>query len=350
MPFAVGFTGSKVTYYGFHWLTLLLLVFRPSIVHEGLWNQERGLLWESLLFLGMLVCSSFSYYLVCHSEPGYADEFFLKQSDAMEEGREAPQDTAEEGETDSSLPLTAHMEIVRSDLEEVAEDRRDDDTHALGSGSEEHKILTEDGREHVNGEGREEGAIMIAKKMPPCKHCGVIGPLRSHHCKYCDRCVLTFDHHCFWIGGCVGEKNHRLFWWFLFFESICLCWIFAICVRSFTEQETFILFLRENIHILFLMISSIVMSFFVVSLLFMHTYLICSNQTTFEILRSMAIPYLEDWSEDAISPFDEGCFKNIATFCWKKNKSNDPFPWIMPKSLPSKRRMDLCKNSYYECC
>ncbi|CBZ55918.1 putative zinc finger DHHC domain-containing protein [Neospora caninum Liverpool] len=80
-----------------------------------------------------------------------------------------------------------------------------------------------------------------------CIYCRVLQPLRTRHCAECNHCVLTYDHHCAFLGCCIGEFNHWRFYLFLLSQTIAVTWDSAAA-----------------------------------GLLAYHTYLILSNQTTWD--------------------------------------------------------------------
>ncbi|XP_021668833.1 protein S-acyltransferase 10 isoform X2 [Hevea brasiliensis] len=116
-----------------------------------------------------------------------------------------------------------------------------------------------------------------------CSYCNVEQPPRAKHCHDCDKCVLQFDHHCVWLGTCIGWGNHCRFWW------------------------------KDAIMILLLVILSISLIFLLLFLLF-HSYLILTNQTTYELVRRRRIPYLRGIPE-RVYPFSKGVCRNLYEFC-----------------------------------
>lgn len=183
-----------------------------------------------------------------------------------------------------------------------------------------------------------------------CSICRINQPLRSTHCKKCGRCVIRRDHHCPWLGTCVGRQNHFFFVVYLFFDTI----VFFL----FVKQTYPLTKLNNSNFFVWLMTSFLgaVLCFFGVfgflqtlCLLPFHIFLILTNKTTWESLKSTSIPYMKDWTS-SISPFSQGLFQNIREFVTMR--------WNHPTyQFPSGARYEKWKNDNsflvndsYECC
>ncbi|KAH7519848.1 hypothetical protein FEM48_Zijuj08G0080800 [Ziziphus jujuba var. spinosa] len=145
-----------------------------------------------------------------------------------------------------------------------------------------------------------------------CSYCNVEQPPRAKHCHDCDKCVLQFDHHCVWLGTCIGQGNHCKFWWYIC-EETALCLWTGILYITYLKTNISRAWWKSAIMILLLVILSISLIFLLLLLLF-HSYLVLTNQTTFELVRRRRIPYLRGIPE-RVYPFSKGICKNLYNFC-----------------------------------
>lgn len=152
-----------------------------------------------------------------------------------------------------------------------------------------------------------------ARFCPVCNHWQ---KLRSKHCRLCQHCVAKYDHHCYWMGACIGERNHASFWWFLLTQSVVLVWAIYMVIDSIhqTEWATAEEFLKQNIVGLLLCIKMFIVGWLPIALLGFHSYLICTNQTTWEFNMRSRITYLRPFPE-SFNPFSQGCCGNIELSC-----------------------------------
>ncbi|KAL3630169.1 hypothetical protein CASFOL_023153 [Castilleja foliolosa] len=162
-------------------------------------------------------------------------------------------------------------------------------------------VITVDGRNYLRG-NTTAWTKLVMDLYPPgtstrnltCPYCNVLQPPRAKHCHDCDKCVLQFDHHCVWLGTCIGQGNHCRFWWYIFEET-------ALC---FWTSILYIGYLKSNISkswwadvIMISLLSALCISLiFLLLLLLFHSYLVMTNQTTYELVRRRRIVYMSGGS------------------------------------------------------
>ena len=145
-----------------------------------------------------------------------------------------------------------------------------------------------------------------------CTYCNVEQPPRAKHCHDCDKCVLQFDHHCVWLGNCIGQGNHCQFWWYLCEETAVCIWTGVLYILHLKAHITKVWW-QDAITILLLITLFICLCFLLLLLLF-HSYLMLTNQTTYELVRRKRIPYLRGIPESS-HPFSKGVCRNVYNFC-----------------------------------
>jgi palmitoyltransferase len=197
-----------------------------------------------------------------------------------------------------------------------------------------------------------------------CNVCNVVQPVRTKHCDLCERCVHKYDHHCFWIGSCVGEFNHRKFWLFLFFQTVTLLWAFIIAdsgldsykwvPRKYTNNDNTS---SENMSsgytseygaFMVCCLFTFLFTIFTGALLGYHTYLLLTNQSTWEFTRRSQISYLRGYPKGFL-PFDKGAWQNIKMAFFHNHKRRE---WVAPsvEYAKSHQTFNWCDNQYYSCC
>jgi len=146
-----------------------------------------------------------------------------------------------------------------------------------------------------------------------CRDCHLWQTLRTKHCHDCDKCVLRFDHHCTWLGTCVGQRNHCRFWWYIFLETSLVLWTIVLYIRALgmVVGERWLV---EDSFELIVIIALCITECFLVTLLLFHSFLILTNQTTWEMTRRKRIPYLRELPE-RVHPFSRGLKANVYSFC-----------------------------------
>ena len=206
-----------------------------------------------------------------------------------------------------------------------------------------------------------------------CDQCNISNlPLRSHHCRRCGICVLKYDHHCRFISVCIGENNHLMFIFFLLSQSI------TIFLGLYGLFKTISLFLENNHKsnysdipaAVFIFIFILLFFFGYCTILFLfHTYLVSTNQTSYEIFHKEKCPYLGIFRIERIKilnergidvqptyayhPFDSGLYNNIKLLINKLMDHNYKINWedIYFENLKTNNiYKNFCDNEYWSCC
>ncbi|XP_062102729.1 protein S-acyltransferase 10 [Humulus lupulus] len=172
-----------------------------------------------------------------------------------------------------------------------------------------------------------------------CSYCNIEQPPRAKHCHDCDRCVLQFDHHCVWLGTCIGQGNHCKFWWYILEETALCVWTGFLYI-AFLKSNIARAWWKVGLVILLLIILSISLIFLVLLLVF-HSYLIMTNQTTFELVRRRRIPYLRGVA-GRVHPFSDGVCRNIFRFCCERSGKYRLEPLPTAQELEEKSRPYTC--------
>ncbi|CAO2829470.1 unnamed protein product [Amaranthus hypochondriacus] len=174
-----------------------------------------------------------------------------------------------------------------------------------------------------------------------CTYCNVLQPPRAKHCHDCDKCVLQFDHHCVWLGTCIGQGNHCRFWWYIC-EETALCLWTSILYASYLKANISRSWWMGAMMIILLVTLSISLIFLILLLIF-HSYLVLTNQTTYELVRRRRIPYMRTVPE-RVYPFSNGMCRNLYNFCCAKMSiySLERLPTV--EELEFKRRRRSCSQ------
>jgi len=173
-----------------------------------------------------------------------------------------------------------------------------------------------------------------------CNTCDLWQPIRSKHCNSCSKCVAKYDHHSIWLGSCVGERNHFMFWIYLMAQStLCIAVIALLCGRiqvygddSYTSAwEYFLWAVSQNWAEGLALFALGLCTWLPVLLAVYHTYLIATNQTTWEFSRKQRITYLRMATHDR--PFDEGICTNFY-LAWCASHSPHLREWHLEWKVP----------------
>ncbi|GFH57966.1 hypothetical protein CTEN210_14442 [Chaetoceros tenuissimus] len=212
-----------------------------------------------------------------------------------------------------------------------------------------------------------------------CRDCQIAPPLRAHHCKICNKCVATFDHHCGFISTCIGERNHCRFYVFLICQAMgfwkccnivnssqvsIFCNLFSNICQSQGNVKIIdvVVLLLGKIYLYILTLLATMMATF-------HTWLMLTNNTTFEMEKREHIEYLRG-TQLCDLPFSRGLCGNLKLFCcfrdtkkWcsrqKRNSSAGNNPNFQPILWKPVGKVDqhsedwannLWSNKYWSCC
>uniref|UniRef100_A0A803NLU1 S-acyltransferase n=1 Tax=Cannabis sativa TaxID=3483 RepID=A0A803NLU1_CANSA len=175
-----------------------------------------------------------------------------------------------------------------------------------------------------------------------CSYCNIEQPPRAKHCHDCDKCVLQFDHHCVWLGTCIGQGNHCRFWWYILEETVLCLWTGFLYI-TFLKADIARAWWKVGLVILLLIILSISLIFLFLLLVF-HSYLIMTNQTTFELVRRRRIPYLRGVA-GRVHPFSDGVCRNIFVSAVNDRVcTGKASPPMRPATLPKKGKATAMKK------
>eukprot|EP01026_Neomeris_dumetosa_P044861 TRINITY_DN3801_c0_g1_i3.p1 TRINITY_DN3801_c0_g1~~TRINITY_DN3801_c0_g1_i3.p1 ORF type:complete len:361 (-),score=32.70 TRINITY_DN3801_c0_g1_i3:1129-2211(-) len=122
--------------------------------------------------------------------------------------------------------------------------------------------------------------------------CHFYRPPRCHHCSINDNCILKFDHHCPWVGTTIGLRNYRFYLLFISNSTLLCLFVMGVCMYSIHlkreeleedgESTKISNLFKKTVPALVLIGYAFLATFFVGGLTAFHTYLISSNQTTYE--------------------------------------------------------------------
>ncbi|KAJ1411872.1 Palmitoyltransferase, DHHC domain [Sesbania bispinosa] len=169
----------------------------------------------------------------------------------------------------------------------------------------------------------------ITVKIKYCDTCMLYRPLRCSHCSVCDNCVERFDHHCPWVGQCIGLRNYRFYYIFVSSATLlCLyvhgfCWVYIKKIMDSEEISLWKGMIKTPASVV-LIIYTFVCVWFVGGLTTFHTYLISTNQSTYENFR-----YRYDRQ---VNPYNRGILENFKeVFCTSIPPSKNNFRSKIPK-------------------
>ncbi|GBG62954.1 hypothetical protein CBR_g34654 [Chara braunii] len=172
----------------------------------------------------------------------------------------------------------------------------------------------------------------VVVKIKYCDTCMHYRPPRCSHCSICNNCVERFDHHCPWVGQCIGKRNYRFFFMFVVSTTLLCIYVFglsAFLTKKSMSKEGMNLWrsMTKNPVAIILMAYTFVAVWFVGGLTIFHSYLISTNQTTYENFRHRF--------ESQGNPFTQGCLANFKeVFCTPIDPSKNKFRAFVTVSGP----------------
>ncbi|XP_009602648.1 protein S-acyltransferase 10 isoform X1 [Nicotiana tomentosiformis] len=281
--------------------------------------------WYTTAYLLLLAATLAQYFITSGCSPGYV-------LDAMRAANETDASHNRTSITSNQPASSKNGSVV------ITIDRNQLEKNLLGSGT------------------TTSWAKLVMDMYPPgtsvrsvtCTYCNIMQPPRAKHCHDCDKCVLQFDHHCVWLGTCVGQGNHCRFWWYICSETALSLWTGTLYIQ-YLKSHVSKLWWSYAIVILLLAALSICL-FFLLLLLLFHSYLILTNQTTYELVRRRRIPYLRNIPE-RVFPFSKGACRNSYEFCCARSSMYRMEPLPTAQELQEKSRPYTCLDFFAcRCC
>ncbi|KAK7367235.1 hypothetical protein VNO80_09244 [Phaseolus coccineus] len=281
--------------------------------------------WYTALYLLLFVVTLIQYFATSLSSPGYVLDAMMTVNDNTNVAYKKTSETSSQSASSRNGSFVVSMEGNQS------------------------------GRS-LSGSSTTSWSKLVADLYPlgspirtwTCTYCNVEQPPRAKHCHDCDKCVLQFDHHCVWLGNCIGQGNHCKFWWYLF-EDTALCLWTGVLYISYLKAHITSVWWQAAILILLLITLSVCLIFLLLLLLF-HSYLILTNQTTFELVRRRRIHYLRGIPE-RVHPFSGGVRRNLYYFCCARSAVYRFEPLPTPSEIEERARPYTCSDALTcRCC
>ncbi|CAL5366103.1 unnamed protein product [Camellia sinensis] len=125
-------------------------------------------------------------------------------------------------------------------------------------------------------------------------------------------------------------------------EETALCLWTGVLYITYLENNISKTWWIDVIMILLLITLSIWFIFLVLLLLF-HSYLVLTNQTTYELVRRRRIPYLRGIPE-RVYPFSKGACRNLYNFCSPRSSKYRLEPLPTAQEIEAKSKPYTCKD------
>lgn len=134
---------------------------------------------------------------------------------------------------------------------------------------------------------------------------------------------------CDCAGTCVGERNRRKFVLYLCLQTVEAVVVMNYVSEAISLQSSVDEWFRVNAVFLVGWVTMFFVVAITIPLLIYQTFLISTNQTSWEHARRQSITYLRDLPTDR-SPFDRGVFTN----CWVFLSGGDSNRWVHDAAAP----------------
>ena len=318
-------------------------------------------------FFIMLGFSWFSYVLIQGSNPGFVNKDILRRAGFdPDTGRSTNDDDVEDtvSLTASSTEMKLEVEMTNMTASKKSSSSKMSETETIG-------LLDYDMEGGSELEDDEEEQRLEDQVRAEYKEGISHLPLRCRWCKRNEKYVAKYDHYCIVLGTCIGERNHCRFWWYLLAQTIALGWSISVVLTGIEYRMYWSTWFSTNLNKIFCAFVLWCLFFLIFSLLGFHSFLACSNMTSYELRKGSKIDYMADFDECDL-PFSNGLFHNLRIFCcvssglsrrdrddFRRNKSSSsssgwtPTIWRPPEKFNRNSR-DCCnnlwENKYWRCC
>ncbi|KAA3457586.1 protein S-acyltransferase 10-like isoform X1 [Gossypium australe] len=186
--------------------------------------------------------------------------------------------------------------------------------------------------------------------------------IRSCTCSYCNVEQIACDCYlCLFVYNCsLHEQSTVMIVINVFFSLIIIVYgsdhvLARIIIANFETALClwtgilYIMYLKANISrawwkdaiMILLLIALSISIIFLLLLLLFHSYLVLTNQTTYELVRRRRIPYLRRIPE-RVYPFSKGICRNLYNFCCVRSSIYSLEPLPSSQELEEKARPYTC--------